>query len=600
MKKSIKRNADVDKSIKFCGMVFDGTPRQFEGKITMVKQIIRTVSVVLFLSGQSAQSGVQNLYADSVFLNGDVITLNKLSDTAEAVATKDGLISAVGRSADLRKLIGAKTQVIDLQAQTLVPGFIDAHSHFTHALIMATWANVSPPPVGKAGSIDALISILKDHWPTTNPQPKDRWLLAYGYDENTYGRHLTHRDLDAHFPNIPVMLMHISGHGAVLNSAAMKAVNIDAQTPTPKGGVIARHPGSQEPTGLLMETAWIPLLQKFLGMSLENYDASFSMAVNRYLRNGFTTIQDGSAQYADIKRYQQQAAANKLPIDLMALPIFLDQEKVFADPSFIPGRVKNRLKVAGIKLIADGSPQGKTAYFTRAFHVPSPAGEDNWHGEPLLPYEKLASLFSAASKRGWQVYTHANGDAAIDMVIKAHREAGISARDNRRNVVIHSQFVRADQLDSYIELGMIPSFFSNHAYFWGDAHTKNLGSERANFLSPMKTSIKKGLRFTNHSDYIITPLDPMMQLWTATSRESREGKIIGAEEKITPLQALRAITIDAAYQYFEEHRKGSIEVGKLADFTILSDNPLKVPLDKIREIDVVATIKEGLEVYHAP
>jgi len=566
----------------------------------MHKKIIPALSLVLLLSAQSGESGEAQQFADKVFLNGDIITLDKLKGTAEAVATQKGLINAVGSNADLRKLIGPKTQVIDLQAQTLVPGFIDAHSHFNHALTMATWANVSPPPVGKAASIEALISILKQHRKTTKPRPKDSWLLAYGYDENTYGRHLTRVDLDAHFPDVPVSLMHVSGHGAVLNSAAMTAMNIDAKTPTPKGGLIARLAGSQEPAGLLMETAWIPILHKFLAMSLENYDSSFTMAVNRYLRNGFTTIQDGSAQYSDVKRYQQQAAANKLPIDLMALPIFIDQEKVFADPSLMPGEVKNRLKVAGIKLIADGSPQGKTAYFTQAFHVPSPAGEENWHGEPMLSYEKLASLFAAASTRGWQVYTHANGDAAIDMVIKMHREAGISARDKRRNVVIHSQFVREDQLDAYIELGMIPSYFSNHAYFWGDAHTKNLGSERASFLSPMRTSIKKGLRFTNHSDYIITPLDPMMQLWTAASRESRDGKVIGAGEKITAMQALSAITIDAAYQYFEEDKKGSIEVGKLADFTILSDNPLKVPLDEIREIEIVATIKEGLELYRAP
>ncbi len=566
----------------------------------MRKQIIRALSLVVFLSAQNCLSDEVPRFADKVFLNGDIITLDKLKGTAEAVATRKGLINAVGSNVDLRKLIGPKTQVIDLQAQTLVPGFIDAHSHFNHALTMATWANVSPPPVGKAASIDALISILKQHWKTTKPHPKDSWLLAYGYDENTYGRHLTRHDLDAHFPDVPVTLMHVSGHGAVLNSAALTAMNIDAQTPTPKGGLIARLAGSQEPAGLLMETAWIPLLHKFLAMSLENYDSSFTMAVNRYLRNGFTTIQDGSAQYSDIKRYQEQAAAHKLPIDLMALPIFIDQEKVFADPSLLPRQVKNRLKIAGIKLIADGSPQGKTAYFTQAFHVLSPAGEENWHGEPLLPYEKLRELFSAASTRGWQIYTHANGDAAIDMVIKIHRQAAISASDGRRNVVIHSQFVREDQLDAYVELGMIPSYFSNHAYFWGDAHTKNLGSERANFLSPMRTSIDKGLRFTNHSDYIITPLDPMMQMWTAVSRKSREGKVIGAKESITAMQALSAITIDAAYQYFEEDKKGSIEVGKLADFTILSDNPLKVPLDEIREIEIVATIKEGLELYRAP
>jgi predicted amidohydrolase YtcJ len=163
--------------------------------------------------------------------------------------------------------------------------------------------------------------------------------------------------------------------------------------------------------------------------------------------------------------------------------------------------------------------------------------------------------------------------------------------------VIHSQFIRPDQLDKYAEVGLIPSFFTNHAFFWGDVHVRNLGEPRAFFLSPMKTARARGLRPTNHTDAAVTPPDPLFTIWTAVNRTSRSGRVIGPDERVTPLEALKATTINAAYQYFEEATKGTIEPGKLADLVILSDNPLTVDPARIAEIRVLETIKEGKTVY---
>jgi predicted amidohydrolase YtcJ len=207
----------------------------------------------------------------------------------------------------------------------------------------------------------------------------------------------------------------------------------------------------------------------------------------------------------------------------------------------------------------------------------------------------MNAVVKKAYEQDAQVLVHCNGDATIDMLLTAHKAAG--APRDRRTTVIHSQFVRRDQLDDYVQLGVNPSFFTNHAFFWGDVHVRNLGRERAYFSSPMKTARSLGLRMTNHSDFLVTPLDTMFILWSAVNRLSRSGQTIGPDERISVLDGLKALTIDGAYQYFEEDRKGSITAGKLADLVILSANPMKVDPATIKDIRVLETIKEGRTVF---
>ena len=324
---------------------------------------------------------------------------------------------------------------------------------------------------------------------------------------------------------------------------------------------------------------------------LENMGA----AQRLYASNGYTTVQDAPVEPKVMPLYEQAAADGRFYLDLIGYwqsNEFLAKMKPGADHRIANS---NDYRIAGVKVIADGSPQGKTAYFTQPYLTGGPNREKNWRGTPIVPPEHLNAVVKLAYECDAQVLVHCNGDAAIDMLLDAHKLAG--APRDRRTTVIHSQFVRRDQLDEYAKHGVNPSFFTNHAFFWGDLHAQNFGMERASFLSPMKTARGLGLHMTNHSDFLVTPLNPMFILWTAVNRTTRSGQVLGAEECVSPYEGLKALTIDGAYQYFEEGRKGTIEAGKLADFAILTANPTKVDPMTIKDIKVVETIKEGETVF---
>lgn len=551
----------------------------------------------LMACGNATQQTSPTPAADLIISGGTIITMDSTQSNAEAVAIKDGKILAVGSVEQINDYAGKETQQLDLEGNTLVPGFIDGHSHFSQAIAAATWANVSGAPVGTISNIADIITELQALKARNNAAPGD-WLVGYGYDADTLsdGRDLNRDDLDAAFPDNPVVLIHVSFHGAVLNSKAFASVGYDESTPTPAGGIIVRREENNEPLGLIMETAWFPAAANVMQPDKERRLENLKKAQQHYASNGITTAQDGATSTADFNLFKEAAADGDLFIDLIVLgsfaevPAFLEQAPQYAS-------YKNHLKIGGIKLATDGSPQGKTAFFTEPFLTGGPGGETNWRGEPLLSAEEFEQVLAGVYKAGIQVFVHANADAAVDMVLDAHKKHGHLAGEDSRTVVIHSQFIRQDQLDAYAEYDMVPSFFSNHAYFWGDVHVKNLGVNRAHFLSPMKTASDMGIHFTNHSDYMVTPLNPLFTMWSAVNRVSRTGKIIGADQRITPEQALKSITLDGAWQYFEEDSKGSITANKLADLVILDGNPLTIDPMEIKNIKVLATYKDGRKVY---
>jgi predicted amidohydrolase YtcJ len=318
-----------------------------------------------------------------------------------------------------------------------------------------------------------------------------------------------------------------------------------------------------------------------------------------YAAAGITTAQEGASHIGDVDIIQKGADRNALFIDVVSYPFITEYDTVFklysADDF---GTYNNHFKLGGIKITIDGSPQGRTALFTTPYLTGGPSGEENWLGESTFSQEEVNQMLKNVYDKGLQSTFHANGDGAIDMCIKAHEYAsGDDPYKERRTTIIHSQFVRRDQLDKYVEYKMIPSLYTEHTFFFADAHIKNRGLEQASFISPMKTAIEKGLKPTNHTDFNVAPIDQMMVVWTAVNRVSRNGEVIGAEERITPYQALQAITTSAAYQYFEEDTKGSLTEGKLADLVILDNNPLKVNPMNIKDIQVLETIKEGETIY---
>ncbi len=551
--------------------------------------------------------------AEVIYFGGAIITMEDGRPEVEAIAVADGRIIATGQKEYVMRTRTDDTKLVDLAGKTLMPSFIDSHGHFMNAPQVVKWANVSGPPVGPITKIADFIPVLQEHVKKHGIK-KGEWIIGYGYDRVTLAeaRELTRDDLDPHFPDNPVMLIHVSNHGAVLNSAGFAAIGMDQSTPTPPGGVILRREGSNEPAGLIMETAFLPIFGNMPQPSEEELFDTLFAAQQIYASAGVTTCQEGATHAKDLRFLRKGAEQGLLYLDVVSLPLILEVPALLKEyaPSFQGGPMelpdeapdafgfyKNHLKLGGIKFALDGSPQGKTAFWTEPLLTKGPGGEDNWRGQPLFPPEKVFAAMAEIYDKGIQIFCHANGDAAIDMAIEGMRGAGAKAADDRRTVIIHSQVMRPDQLDDYVELGFSPSFFTMHTFFWGEEHTVNLGEKRASFISPMASAIAKGLICSNHTDFSVCPMDPMRVMWSAVTRRSLGGKVIGPAERIDRWNALKALTINAAWQIREEDQKGTLEAGKLADLVILDANPLTVETDDILKIKVVETLKEGVTIY---
>jgi predicted amidohydrolase YtcJ len=539
--------------------------------------------------------------ADTIYHNGTILTMAGKEPTyVEALAVTDGKIAFAGPKDDALKLKGDATRVVDLGGRHLMPSFIDAHGHFINALSMANQANCYAAPFGPGSSKEGIIQALKEI-KTLKKIPDDAVLMGYGYDDSIYpdGGKLTAADLDVAFPTQPVMVQHVSLHGAVLNSAALRKFDITAETKTPPGGVIVRKPGSNEPEGLVMESAFLPIFANLPKPSPEEELQALEDGQKIFAAAGVTTAHEGATHFDQLMTLQRGAAANKLFIDVIAYPFITDMKRVLrVNPPETFMKYNNRLKLGGVKVTIDGSPQGRTAHFTTPYLTGGPDGQENWKGEPTFPEEVIPKMVSAVYEAKVPLIIHCNGDAAIENFLKAHKAAlGEGKAGDHRTGIIHCQFVRKDQLDRIAEWNIIPSFYTEHTYFFGTTHVKQRGKEQAHFLSPLKSALDRGILFANHTDFNVAPIDQLFVVWTAVNRLSREGEVIGPDERIDAYEALKAVTSNVAYWYREEDRKGTLETGKLADLVLLDKNPLTVPPMEIKDVKVLETIKEGRTIF---
>ena len=566
---------------------------------------MKTKNVLLFVLGITLLFSCNEtkkkeiIDTSTIYHGGDIITMvGDVPQYAEAVVIKDGKISYVGSYENSMKIVGNGHKEVNLNGKTMLPGFIDPHSHFMSALQMVDQVNISAPPVGDVNNIPNIIEKLKAFQKERNIQ-KGEWIIGWGYDETLLEeqRHITKIDLDEHFSDYKVLLIHTSMHGAVLNSKALEWAEINENTQTPDGGIIARLDGSNEPAGLLMEMAYIPVFSKLPEPTENEMLELMKDAQLTYSSEGYTHAVEGFIHVKHIDFLMKAASENKLVIDIVGLPAFTEIDEWIDNPKYKFGDYNNRFKLQGGKITLDGSNQGKTGFFTTPYLTGGPNGEENWTGEASIPKETLFSIVKRMVDKGIQPVIHCNADAAIDWGIEAVENAGITAKDNKRPVIIHSQFQRPDQLPKYVELGITPSYFVNHTYFWGDVHLINRGEKETFFTSPIKSAKEAGIITSNHSDFGVTPLDPWFMIWAAMVRESRDGKIIGPDERIDAYTALQNLTTGPAYQMFEENRKGSIQKGLLADFIIIDKNPLKIDVSEIKTITVLETIKEGNTIY---
>lgn len=536
--------------------------------------------------------------ADTLYFGGDIVTINDALPSAEALAVKDGKILAVGSQAEIEKdYKGESTVMVDLAGKTLMPGFIDGHAHVQQFGTQAIGANLLAPPDGTVNTIDDVVARLKAFGESPDVALTG-WIFGMGYDDALLGRHPTREDLDKVSTTVPVMATHISGHFAAVNTLGLEMIGYDASTPNPEGGVIRREADGKTPNGVLEELAAMPHMVKALAPKTQaGKDEFLKRGLELAKGYGYTTANEGRMFSAGQSNdYVNAGARGLIDIDVIGWMDYTAKNEL--DKSFSTAYT-NRYRLGGLKITLDGSPQGRTAWRTTPYLLPPDGQQPGYKGYPAIPdTAQVQAYLDEAYAKGWPVKVHANGDAAIDQLFEALKPVVAKHGVKPGQVIlIHGQFIRPDQVQALKGLGIFPSMFPMHTFYWGDWYKQIVGPEQAAQISPMRSILDTGLHATSHTDAPVALPNLMQVAWATVNRTSRSGDVIGPDERVTPSEAMRMITLWGAEQFGEQDSKGSLELGKRADMVVLSDNPLTIDPMKINTIVVLETIKDGQSVY---
>jgi predicted amidohydrolase YtcJ len=533
---------------------------------------------------------------DEVFVNADVVTMNPTLPSAQAFAVLGDRFGAVGSLEELRRWVGGETRFTDLVGRTVVPGFIESHSHPSLYAMTLLQVDCRTPPNRTMAAVKERVRAM------AGALGPGRWLRGWGYDDTLIAerRHLSRTDLDESAPANPVLVSHVSGHLAYANSIALEIAGISAASLQPPGGEVQKDPQGA-PTGLLKEHAAQELVLRHIPpYSTPQLKDALQQTMRLYHQAGITSSHDAAVGYFREGRQVLQAYGELEEERRLDLRIHLNVvEELYRDLLELGAETRfgsGLLRLGSVKLFQDGSIQALTAALEESYR-----NAPELRGNLLLSQDTLDELVEHYHSRDVQIAVHANGDRAIDSTLKAlERAQRLHPKHDARHLIIHCQLASRDQIRRMKKLGVIPSFFVNHVYYWGDRHVDLfLGPERAARLDPLGAAVEEGLIFTLHSDLPVTPVDPLFSMHCAVNRRTRGGMVLGPDQRISPLEALRAYTVYGAYSTFEEQSKGSIQVGKLADFVVLSENPLTVPSERIKEIRVLRTVLGGRTVYEA-
>jgi predicted amidohydrolase YtcJ len=523
-------------------------------------------------------------------------------NTAQALASAGDRIIAVGRNDDILALKGPDTEMLDLGGRVVLPGFIDAHGHFMFNSFFKTQAvDLNSPPVGHIKTMDELVAALKEKADET---PAGEDVIGFGYDDTQLReqRHPNRYDLDKVSTKHPVYIFHMSGHMAATNSFIIDRAGLSGNEPQPEGGHYLRDENGA-PLGVFEEMPAYELVKlDFPKPDEGNLLEIIENGSNIYLAAGTTSAQDGATlpMVLSSLKLAHQAGALKTRVQIWPFhPFPLDE--IPTHISGTPLTDDRMISIGAYKIINDGSIQCYTAYLSTPYYRPHPTQPKAslYRGYSIFSPDDLNAAVLEKHKQGWQIAIHGNGDATIEDNINAIEAAQKAwPRDDARHIIIHCQMVREDQLDRMKRLGIIPSFFATHTFYWGDRHRDLfIGPHRAERIDPCGSAYFRGMRFTCHNDPMVTPIDPLLSIWSATNRITSSGKVLGENQRVPVLEAVRSVTTYAAFQAFEENHKGSLEVGKLADMVVLDANPLAVDPVKIKDIEVLATIVGGKTAY---
>ena len=535
------------------------------------------------------------------FFNGNIITMNDAQPKAEALLLEDGVIVAVGSNEEILDQRG-DASLIDLGQFTVLPGFIDCHSYFCTSY---AFPRFDPSPVGKTNSVEDLIEQARLYL-DKHPVEEGQWFVGMGYDHALFSGklHPTRYDLDRISTEIPIAMINTSGWMCVVNSKLIEVLGLTKDTPVPEGGIIY-YDENGELSGQFADIAMRDTVLEKMPMPTGEYmiDA-ICRAAEKYSKTGYTTVTECNFE-GDLRPLMQFCTgAGLISLDVMTYTRVAGESKYILEDVATPdAEYRTHFKMAGAKIIFDGSPQIRTAWMREPyFHAPRPES-DGFCGYPTFDHaEDAVNLIKECLENRWQVQLQCNGDAAIDQALDcfeiAKKEVGL--KEDLRPILVHAQTIREDQLDRAQALGVLTSFFHDHVYYWGDWYANEVfGPERASRISPLASALKREMNVTIHQDCPIGPPNVMLMLHTAVNRTTRSGKPLGQEYAIDIYDALKAVTVNAAYQMFDEKIKGSLEVGKLGDMVLLDRDILTVPKETIRDIKVMATIKEGKIIYQA-
>jgi predicted amidohydrolase YtcJ len=562
--------------------------------------ILLATALSLGLAGCKKASDAPAMAADSadtLYTGGKILTM--VGDTpayAEALLVKDGKILFAGSLKDTEKMATAKAR-IDLAGKTLMPGFIDGHAHVQQFGAQAVGANLLAPPDGTVNTVDDVVAKLKDFAAGPDVE-KTSWIFGVGFDDALLGRFPTREDLDKVSTTVPVMATHISGHFAAVNTLGLKMIGYDANTPNPEGGVIRREADGKTPNGVLEELAAMPHMVKALAPSSpQGKDEFLKRGLELAKSYGYTTANEGR-MFSTGQSNELASAGERGLLDIDINGWMDYSSKAELDSSFSKD-YKNRYRLAGLKITLDGSPQGRTAWRSKEYLLPPDGQKPGYKGYPAIPDTKQVEAYlDEAYSKGWPVKVHANGDAAIDQLFEALKPVVAKHGVKPGQVIlIHGQYIRPDQVQQLKGLGIFPSMFPMHTFYWGDWYKQIVGPEQAAQISPMRSILNTGLHATSHTDAPVALPNLMQVVWATVNRTSRSGDVIGPDERVSAYEAMKMITLWAAEQFGEQASKGSLEAGKLADLVILSDDPISIEPAKLNTIVVLETIKEGKSVW---
>lgn len=529
-----------------------------------------------------------------IIYNASFLTLEDtiIDEDVEAIYIENDKIEKIGKKEEILSLKDNETEVIDANGKTVMPSFIDAHSHF-----FAVANDLSQINLNECKNFSDIQNKILEYV-NNNKINENQWIIANNYDHNNLkeGRNITKEELDEILLGNPIVLKHKSGHSGVVNSRGLEILNISEDTISPEGGRIEKVDGRL--TGYLEENAFIENIKKIPMESEEDILKNIIKAQEKYASYGITTVQEGFLSKELIPIYKMLVEKGILNLDVVAYIEEKSMELIKKEFKENFKKYDNKLKIGGIKIFLDGSPQSRTAWM-RTPYINNKNVEQEYYGYGTMKDSEVEKVIEKAYSADLQILAHCNGDMAAEQYISCVKKLEESGKniEEIRPVLIHGQLLDIDQLDEIKNLGIIPSFFIAHVYHWGEVHVKNFGLERAERISPAGSSSKRKILYTFHQDSPVIEPDMFETIWCAVNRITKEGKILGENEKISVIDAIKALTINPAYQYFEENNKGSIKEGKLADLIILDKNPLKVNKSDIKDIKVLETIKNGKTIY---